>query len=177
MKPYLSYPDEQWKTVEDAPDYLVSNYGRVWSNRRRGEYLIPCNNNSAGYYRVRLTANGERDYNVSRLVAKAFIPNPENKPEVNHKDGRKVNNRDINLEWITHRDNIKHAFKSGLKYGLKGERNPNVKLTSDDVRIIIDRLAAHPGRSSIVPMLAKEYGVSISLIYRLRYGTAWRHIK
>lgn len=69
-----------------------------------------------GYLRVRLYIEGRRPtIKVHRAVAKAFIPNPENKPEVNHKDGNKENNRVDNLEWSTPGENTAHAYNTGLK--------------------------------------------------------------
>lgn len=66
------------------------------------------------------------------LVAKAFIPNPENKPQVNHKDGDKLNNHVSNLEWVTHAENSSHAVRIGL-FNIKGENHPMSKLTKEQV--------------------------------------------
>jgi hypothetical protein len=75
-----------------------------------------------GYVQVKLFKNGERKYfNVHRLVAKCFIPNPENKREVNHKDGNKQNNEVSNLEWVTTRENQLHAFALGLQVAPRGK--------------------------------------------------------
>ena len=92
--------------------YEVSNLGRV-SNYRK--VMRPFINNS-GYEVVDLRVNGTRTKKlVHRLVAQAFIPNPNNKCEVNHIDGNKLNNSVDNLEWVTSSENKQHAINSGLK--------------------------------------------------------------
>lgn len=70
-----------------------------------------------GYHYVVLYIDGKKQwFRVNRLVAMAYIPNPENKPIVNHKDGNKDNNEDWNLEWATHSDNLIHAYQNFLRY-------------------------------------------------------------
>lgn len=76
--------------------------------------------NGRGYANITLIKNGNKFKTViHRLVAKAFIPNPENKPEVNHINGNKANNNVDNLEWCTRTYNIQHAFKNGLNPSIK----------------------------------------------------------
>ena len=111
----LSKRDEIWLDIEGYEGrYLVSNFGRVKSlitNKILNQYK-----DRYGYLRVILSLNGKQKiYLVHRLVAKAFIPNPENKLEVNHKDGNKENNHVDNLEWVTSKENVKHAYKMGLR--------------------------------------------------------------
>lgn len=101
---------ELWRKVRDYPDYSVSSYGRV-RNDIRGNILVG-NFNWCGYHEVHLHADGGvcRKVRVHRLVARAFIPNPYNKPQVNHKDGIRFNNMVSNLEWVTNRENSVHAW-------------------------------------------------------------------
>lgn len=100
---------EQWRPVKGHESYEVSNQGRV-RNAVRGNVrrLTP---NEKGYLRVQLNGKWLR---VHRLVAIAFVPNPENKPQVNHIDGDKTNNRADNLEWVTNLENAAHAIIHGL---------------------------------------------------------------
>lgn len=102
---------EIWKEISGYNGrYQVSSWGRV-RNVETGKLLKPYKN-SKGYLKVGLKVHGKRvpdKHRVNRLVAKAFIENPNNLPQVNHKDGNKENNSVTNLEWITNSDNMKHA--------------------------------------------------------------------
>ncbi len=94
--------------------YQVSNLGRV--KVLKNNILMKPLLKRRGYFQVALFKNKQYKYfNIHRLVALTFIPNPENKPQVNHIDGNKQNNNVNNLEWVTCSENIKHAFKIGLK--------------------------------------------------------------
>ena len=106
-----------WKTIERFPDYQVSDNGRVRSFCRypNGRFLKP-GTNRLGYLYVVLYLYGERNYCViHRLVLETFVgPWPEGM-ETNHLDGDKRNNRVENLEWVTHSENMIHAYQNGLK--------------------------------------------------------------
>lgn len=118
---------EIWKAVEGTSGALeVSNCGRVKSNLRDGRILKPTKDKK-GYLRLRVTINRKRySYKVHRLVAMAFVPNPESKPQVNHIDGNKENNSASNLEWVTNKENAHHAIKTGLFDSvLEGARREN----------------------------------------------------
>jgi hypothetical protein len=117
-----------WATIDGFPYYLISSTGEVKSIERKvkmpmGGFRI-CNEKILkprigphGYYYVNLCSDTKRSECIHRLVATAFVPNPENKKCVNHKDGNKLNNVVSNLEWATHSENNQHAYDNGLKVG------------------------------------------------------------
>ena len=110
---------EEWKNIEGyGGDYTISNTGRIKSHKANKETeLIPYTNKSSNGYLVIGLSDGKKRtrHTIHRLVASHFIPNPDNKPQVNHKDGNKRNNRVDNLEWVTQSENIKHSYYVGLR--------------------------------------------------------------
>lgn len=107
---------EQWKPIEGTNEKIeVSNYGRVRSLLRGYPKILRTQPDKKGYLRVRTSIAGQKkSYKIHREVAKAFLPNPNNLPQVNHKDGKKNNNTVSNLEWVTNAENARHAIQSGL---------------------------------------------------------------
>ena len=114
--------DEQKKYIEDSDNAYVFPNGEIMRN---GKILEP-KKDAEGYLRVNIGGKIRRD-RVHRIVAKAFVPNPYNKPFVNHKDGNKANNNANNLEWCTERENSLLASKKGLLKG--GRRKRRIRAT------------------------------------------------
>lgn len=142
---------EEWKDIEGYEGlYQISNLGRVKSlerivplknGRKRVQYELIRKPKKAykGYLQVDLWKNHKCSVKrINRLVAIAFIPNPENKPEVNHIDGNKENNRIDNLEWVTGKENMRHAIKTGLwnKEKIKKKSYKKVIQYDDDNNLI-----------------------------------------
>jgi len=107
---------EIWKSHPDIEGIEVSSFGRVRSVKG---YCYKSNPGNSGYLLVQFYMNGKHvNKNVHRLVAETFIPNPNNLPEVNHKDGDRVNNNVSNLEWCSHSYNIQYREKYGEALGV-----------------------------------------------------------
>lgn len=135
-----SLPGEVWRDIVDKEvdyegQYQVSNFFRVRSFRRSKVKIIKPDIVHTGYLRVLLYKDGKtKSYYVHVLVARAFVPNPDDKPFVNHIDGNKFNNYPENLEWVTPSENIAHAFELGLRKS--GCEHFRAKLTAEQVREI-----------------------------------------
>ena len=101
---------EEWKEIQDYPNCQVSSEGRVEQDGK----LRPLYKNKDGYMVVNIgKGKSRKQFRVNRLVASAFIPNPENKPQVNHKNSVRCDDRVENLEWSTSKENIQHSLKEG----------------------------------------------------------------
>ena len=143
---------EIWKDIDGFEKlYQISNFGRVFSKRRNKIMKLNLRKN---YLRVGFNKEGVYYcFQVHRLVAQAFIPNPDNKDEVNHIDCNKQNNNVSNLEWVTHEENMEHACN-------------NERIHKTKIRVYID---------------GKEKGIyksisKVSIIFRIEYGKLHRCI-
>ena len=138
---FVEIEGEEWKTICDYPDYEISSLGRVRKidPKTKRLFIVQLSHNTQGYIQAALTKDGIRKTRrVNRLVAFAFIPKPEGKDFVNHKNGIKSDNSVPNLEWCTTSENIIHAFKTGLIPSIDRRGTPSWKttITLDDVHRI-----------------------------------------
>lgn len=179
---------ETWVDIKGFEKrYQISSRGRIRSLDRivknypngtrfmKGKILKPMIMNT-GYPYVQALIDGVRkNLMIHRLVALAFIPNLQNKPHLNHKDGNKENPSIGNLEWCTHQENMHHAFRTGLvpypPIG-KGDACPSSKLTEQKVKYIKRRIAKGESDREI----AIDYGVQHGTIGHIRYRKTWIHV-
>jgi len=165
---------EVWRDVDGHSDlYRISSLGRVKSfHNKKSRIMKPSL--STGYLLLGLSKNRKIKHSlIHRLVGAAFIQNPENKPMINHKNGIKKDNRVENLEWVTAKENIKHAVNAGLNKGPVGEKQWLSKLIYKDVLKI--RKLHDTGKYS-----QKEIGnmffVSKTTINNVIKKRTWKHI-
>lgn len=117
--------EKEYKDIRYYPDYIVSETGEVFSQKYEGPMKELKQYEYRGYRRVYLSnKNQHKGFAVHRLVADAFIPNPDNKPFVNHKDGNRRNNHYQNLEWCTGKENQEHS-RNVLGNTGRGAKNSN----------------------------------------------------
>ncbi len=176
---------EQWKIIEEFPNYLVSNRGRIISKKRivlksdgskqpiRARYL-KINYDAIGYPMVNLSKMGkQRTKTIHRLMLIAFTPNPENKPMTNHINGIKDDNRIGNLEWVSAKENTQHAFKIGLMKKRFGEDVHNSLLSNKEV-LEIRELLKYKGFTH--KKIGKQFGVSSKVITGINIGFSYKPI-
>ena len=119
--------EELWRDWPQDPRIKVSNKGNVVSCKRGAPYPLKVFHTDCGYQRV---GTGGSSTSVHRMVAETWIPNPNHYRDVNHINGDKDDNRVENLEWVTHSENLRHAFRTGLK---KVEGTPVRIVETDEV--------------------------------------------
>jgi hypothetical protein len=169
--------DETWKTITDYPNYNISNYGNV-KNIITNKPLRASE--KGGYKCISLKQNGNhKSFKIHRLVALAFIDNPENKSDVNHKDKNKVNNMVFNLEWMTRKENNIHRCQD-IK--IKSNKNKQINRIDRNTNEVLEQYNSiedaaiwvfnnnltkntHNGRNSI--------GNCITGLAKTSYGYKW----
>jgi hypothetical protein len=187
---------EIWKDIPGYEGYYqVSNIGRVKGLERKvphptcggemtvHEKILSPQTTINRVKQVSLSKNGNiKRKSVHRLVAIAFIPNPKNKPCINHKDGDRTNNNVNNLEWCTHSENTIHAYKNGLFPDdmNSGSKNGRAKLNESQVKEIRTRFYKADKKTTFIKdiyhELMKDYGVSRGTIHRIVKKTHWKSV-
>lgn len=152
------------------PHYSVTEEGEVYSFKKNG-YLSSKGTSGNGYQKVTLCHEGERkDFMVHRLVAMAFIPNPCDLPQVNHKDGDKGNNKIDNLEWCTAEYNTQHAMETGLR---RREVKNSYRSLSDE---LVKALCEDIDNGVSNKIICESYNVKHTLVCGIRSGKFYKDI-
>lgn len=173
---------EFWKIIEEFPNCLISNNGNIKTLKTLEDRTTHIN---SGYELVVLTKN-KRKYSrlIHRLVAQSFIPNPENKPCVNHLNGIKTDNRVANLEWVTYKENIEHAVKTGL-IDYSKRKNPHHKiypkdgdhkLTKSTKEEVIEMRRMYATGDYVLREISEKFGISTSVVWNIVNKKTWKHI-
>lgn len=167
--------DEVWKDISGFEGrYWASSLGRLKSVKTI--LMFDKSVNNAGYLYSHL-GHAKKTYPVHRIIAETFVSNPENKPQVNHINGNKKDNRAINLNWMTAKENMRHMFenlseesRAKKRESATGINNANAKMNvSDVIKIRLSKKTdAH---------LAMEYKVSTTCINRIRIRRTWKHVQ
>lgn len=151
-------------------NYIITMEGSVISKLTNRQIYVHVN--KKGYHFVRLKHNdGGKTHLVHRLVAELYVPNPENKPQVNHLDGNKSNNNHWNLEWCTCQENNDHAVSTGLVK--RGSDRPNSKLSDEQVVMIRFARSFHKMKYY---QLAKLFGVAYQTAHKVCTRKTYTHI-
>lgn len=146
-------------SVDESGNVYSTRYGRLKPQEKNG-----------GYQYVNLWSCGTRRHAyIHRLVAEAFIPNPDNLPEVNHKDCDKTNNHVNNLEWCDRHWNLQHSYDNGLKR--IGENHGSAKLTEDDVREIRALRGKASGKE-----ISKMFGIAQCTVSAIQLYRIWKGV-
>lgn len=166
----------KWKTViieGKTYPYEISDTGLLKNRRGRVLNAKPSGVHSYCYTCISRPGEKMRGVLIHRLVAEAFVPNPENKPWVNHINNCRTDNRAVNLEWATPSENQKHRYRNGgRRGGAKGEANGNGKLQSPQVLEIRRRV------DNGTPLLeiARAFKIHPATIHDIIAGRTWRHV-
>jgi hypothetical protein len=180
---------EEWKPVKGFEFYYeISNQGRLkklprmkYGRNKHGQFSfmmperITTGYDSDGYrwYELYDTDNKRHCKKIHRLVAEAFLLNPDNKPEVNHRNGIKHDNVVINLEWTTTKENIRHAWDIGLNTSKRGEEHSQSVLTTEEV---IEIRELKDGGYTYKE-LAKLFDCHADTVRKVVKGILWSHVE
>ena len=159
-----------------STDYKADIYGNIWSykNKNKPKKLCPMIN-KYGYLVVNLHVNKkQKQYRVNRLIAETFIPNPYNLPQVNHINGNKKDNSVENLEWVTAKENTRHAILNNLRVQT-GENFHSSKMKEKDIHKICKLLEANKTKCKDIPDIVGN-NCTLKIVQNILYNNTWKEI-
>lgn len=166
----------EWREIKGFENYSVSNTAQI-RNNNTGRILKQTQNKSTGYMQVAVSPNGRNGkhklFRIHREVALAWMPNPDNKSQVNHKDCNKTNNSIENLEWVSNKENVQHAHDNNLVPIRRGEDSNFAVLTDDLVRCVREEYAKG---GITLRELGIKYGVAHNTLSNIICRVTWKHI-
>jgi FixJ family two-component response regulator len=163
--------NEEWREVHGTMGrYMASNSGKIKSLYLNKNTILKPRINYRGYEQVSLSYHGNvKTKTVHRIVAMTFLAKPESRCDVNHKDGNKLNNHISNLEFISHSENVKHAYENGLISKAFGKNNGMNKLSETQVLAI--KSLIHNGFKN--KFIADQFNVNPATISDIKRGKIW----
>lgn len=191
MKAVMISIQPKWKDIIGYEnEYQINQFGEIRTLKdspklKKYNVLKPQINKRNGYVYQMLYKNGkEKLLRVHRLVAMAFLPNPNNLPQVNHKDGNKQNNSVDNLEWCEQSYNMKHAFKTGLEKPSEKQKAAVRKTNEKKRKRVVRTMGDEKNEYESATVAARKNNVGISTICRYcnkkrmpKDGASWQYIE
>lgn len=174
-RPRTSSPMTTWKQIPGYEGrYSVSNRAQVRSEMRKKWRILKPSLDGCRYLTVSLyKERSKRTHKIHRLFAENFIPNPRHLPEVNHKNGKRHDNRRRNLEWTTTSGNVLHAYQKLGHLRMQGEKCGGSKLKTSQVRRIWKFLSE--GKTLL--WIGNKFRVHFATISVIKRGLSWRHLR
>lgn len=170
-----------WAEIEGFPFHRVTIDGRIQTKYLRNKFGVvgpdwydkALSLDRRGYPKVVFSLKNKSHSNsVHRYVAMTFVENNQSKREVNHIDGNKENNHYTNLEWVTSKENVSHAFKNNLRACFKGSKNGISKLKEEQIPYIRNLIDSGMSNAEI----GRLYGVRRETIFKIKYKISWTHV-
>lgn len=166
VRKYKVINGEEFSNILGFEGYWINKKGEIIG--RKGNKIYHRVIDRKGYEKIILRSKQKtKMLSIHRLVALSFIPNPENKPQVNHIDCDKLNNSVENLEWVTNQENHNHKMKNGLNVSKALEEHGNAKLTNEQAAFIKKSNKNYKD-------LANEFGVSVYTVYNIKNNISWK---
>lgn len=155
--------------------YKINRSGNVYRVKSNGKFSeLKHDIDKDGYHKVTIYLNGIGYHKfIHRLVAEAYIPNPDNKPQVNHLDGNKDHNYDTNLEWSTCKENIIHAYQTGLSTIKRGDKHPEAVYTIEQIKHVCELLEENRISMHEISEITE---VTYTVVKQIRNKIIWKSI-